>query len=456
MKPENISIRVLGAAGTVTGSKFLVQTNRKTILVDCGLFQGPQELRRLNWEELKVDPAHIDLILLTHGHLDHVGYLPRVVRAGYQGEIWGTLPTIEVAKVILEDSARIQVEEAEKANEKIRSKQKKEKPLYNMADVLNTFPLFKAQQQDQWIKIDETISCRFRYNSHIIGATFIEFRFGQKFMVFSGDIGRDDDPLLFSSQKPERADILFIESTYGDQLHPRNVEAELETIIHNAIEKGGTIIIPSFAVERTQSLMHLLWQLRIKKRIPRIPVYMDSPMGTSVLDIFSHNTYWHRLTKEAHEEMCKDIIVVKTAEETGKLLNNREPKIVIAGGGMVSGGRVISYLKKYLPDPASTIMFAGHQAEGTRGKLLLEGAGVVLIDETYVLVKASIRNLQGLSAHADQNDLLNWMSYIKNKPEHVYIVHGESKAAKALQIKIKERFGWDSEIPKMNQTILLS
>jgi len=453
MKNKTIKIQFLGAAGTVTGSKYLLQTGEKTILVDCGLFQGLKKLRMLNWDKLPVNVSKIDLVLLTHGHLDHVGYLPRLVKAGFSGPVWGTSPTLQIAKIILEDSARIQEEDANRANAKGYSKHKPARPLYDLKEVAKTLPLFVHQPLDKWIDIDRDISCRYRYNSHIIGATFIELKIHGKLFVFSGDIGRDDDLLLYPAQKPEKADILFIESTYGDRLHPKNADDKLVETINAACKRNGTLVIPSFAVERTQSLMYLFWQLRKKKLIPDIPVFMDSPMGTNVLDVFHQNTSWHKLPAEECIEMCKDIKLIKTIEETQNLISGSKPKIVIAGSGMVSGGRVIQYLQKYLPNASATVLLAGYQAEGTRGRQMLEGAAEIKLEGKYYPVKAKIESIQGLSAHTDQQGLVNWLSKLTRAPERIFIVHGEPQSADTLRVKIKDVYGWNCEIPELNQII---
>ncbi len=452
-KNNNIKIQFLGAAGTVTGSKYLVQTSAKNILIDCGLFQGLKKLRLLNWEALAAEPAKIDLVLLTHGHLDHVGYLPRFVKQGFQGLIYGTSPTIEVTKIILRDSAKIQEEDAERANAKGYSKHKPALPLYDLKDVEKTLPHFFAQPLDKWVEIGDKIYFRFRYNSHIIGATFIELKIGNKLIVFSGDVGRENDLLMYPPQKPEAADILIIESTYGDRLHPDRPEEQLIEIINNAAKKQGIIIIPSFAVERTQMLMYLLWQLRKKGEIPEIPVYMDSPMGKNVLDIFQHYTEWHKLPADQCSQMCKDIRYIQTIEETIRLIADKSAKIVIAGSGMASGGRVLAYFRKYLGDDSATILLAGYQAEGTRGRQLLDGVKEIKLYGQYYNVKANIENVQGLSAHADQKELINWLSHLKKSPEKIFIVHGEPQSADALRVKIKDVYGWDCEIPVLNEKV---
>jgi metallo-beta-lactamase family protein len=447
------SLQFLGAAGTVTGSKYLVQAMGKTILVDCGLFQGLKNLRLLNWEDLPFDISKIDCVLLTHGHLDHVGYLPKLVHAGYTGPIWASSPTLEIAKIVLSDSARIQEEDAERANKHGYSKHKPAKPLYTIKDAEKTFTHFINQPLDKWIEIDKEIHCRFRYNSHIIGATFIELKIADKLLVFSGDIGRDDDLLLYPPQKPEEANILCMESTYGDRLHPGHSEEHLSETINRAAEKQGTIIIPCFAVERAQMLMYLLWQLRKQGKIPGIPVYMDSPMGRNVLELFQHNTSWHKLPANECIEMCKDIKLVVTMQETEKLANDKKAKIIIAGSGMASGGRVLTYFQHYLGDISATIMLVGYQAEGTRGRALLEGIKEIKLYGKYYPVKAKIENVEGLSAHADQQGLINWLSGLKHKPERIFLMHGESAAADALRVKIKDVYGWDCEIPALNDKI---
>ena len=456
-KDDNkITVKFLGAAGTVTGSKHLVSAFGKKILVDCGLFQGLKKLRLLNWEPFPVNASKIDAVLLTHGHLDHTGYLPCLVKAGFRGDIIGTAPTLQIAEIILKDSAKIQEEDAVRANKFGYSKHKPAIPLYGLKEVEDTLPHFKPQPLNKWINLTEDISFRFRYNGHIIGATFIELKIGKKVVVFSGDIGRINDPLLFPPDKPNHADTLFIEATYGNRLHPPQPSIDaLEELINHCARRNGTIIIPSFSVERIQVLMYLLWQLKKNQKIPDIPVYMDSPMGRNVLEVFHNNTTWHKLSLAECTQMCHDIRRIKTMEETYALAEDASPKIVIAGSGMASGGRVLTYFEKYLGDENATILLVGYQAEGTRGRALLEGAHEVKLYGKYFRVRANIEAIGGLSAHADQNELLDWMGNLEQQPENIFIVHAEPQAADILRIKIKDTYGWKSHIPELNETNIL-
>ncbi|RMG85897.1 MAG: MBL fold metallo-hydrolase [Bacteroidetes bacterium] len=448
---RDLLIHFLGAAGTVTGSKYLLEASNKKIMIDCGLFQGLKKLRNLNWEYPPVPVPEIDAVFLTHGHLDHVGYLPRLVRLGFKGKIYGTAPTLEIAEIILRDSAKIQEEEAEQANREGYSKHQQAKPLYDLTDVDKTLLRFEEAPLNEWMPFSDDIRLRFRYNGHILGATFIEMDGRGKRLVFSGDIGRREDYLLFPPEKPERADWLFIESTYGDRLHPHeNLEEKLLTNIRQTYEEGGTLIIPSFAVERTQTLMYLLWQLRREGRLPHdMPIFMDSPMGANILRVFHRFENWHKLSHEDCDQMCAHIRTVKDTGETWEVIGMKTPKIVIAGSGMVTGGRVLTYLTEYISKPETRVLIVGYQAEGTRGRQLLEGAHEVKIYGKYYPVRAQIIEIKGLSAHADQAGLLDWMKGIQNTPEKVYIVHGEAQAADVMRVKIKDEFGWKAIVPEL-------
>ncbi|MFP8489742.1 MBL fold metallo-hydrolase RNA specificity domain-containing protein [Gracilimonas sp. Q87] len=447
----SIKIHFLGASGTVTGSKYLIQTPDKNLLIDCGMFQGIKKLRELNWQQLPAKASSIDLVLLTHGHLDHSGFLPRLVKMGFKGSILGTAPTLDIAEIILRDSAKIQEEDAERANKDGFTKHNPAEPLYNISDAEKAINRFQKQQEAEWIEIDDNIKARFQYNGHIIGATFIEIDLHGKRFVFSGDIGRPDDALLRDPKKPESADILFMESTYGDQKHiEEDTSGKLKQLIDETTQNGGTLIIPSFAVERAQLLMYLIWQLHKKELIPAsLPVILDSPMGARALTTFIKFPDWHKLTEKDYADMTDRIHIVESYKETWKIIEDTSPKVIIAGSGMVTGGRVLTYLKQYLDREETTVLLAGFQAEGTRGRQLLDGAEEIKFYGKYYQVKARVDILDGLSAHADQTELLDWLSEIKKKPEHVFLVHGEPQSLDMMRVKLKDTHGWEAHIPEL-------
>lgn len=446
----SIKIHFLGAAGTVTGSKYLIETPEKNILIDCGMFQGLKELREKNWEHLPIDVSEIDVVLLTHGHLDHTGYLPRLVKQGYRGRIIGTAPTLAITKIILLDSAKIHEEEASKANEEGYSKHKLAEPFYSVQEAEVTLGFFQAEKRDEWIDLSENIKYRFRYNGHIIGATFIELQIFGKTFVFSGDIGREHDLLLFPPEKPEWADYLFMESTYGNKNHPEDsVSEKLVELINKTIHNRGNLIIPSFAVERLQTLMFLLWKLYNENQIPNIPIFIDSPMGNNVLSVFQNYPDWHKLPMKDFNAMNNRMNIITSYKETWETIENKQPKVIIAGSGMVTGGRVLTYLQQLIDKTNTTVLLVGYQAEGTRGRQLLEGAHELKFFGKYYPVKAEIHHIESLSAHADQQGLLDWTSNIKNIPEEVFLVHGEPTAQDALRVKLRDTYGWNVTIPKL-------
>ncbi|HZJ18900.1 MAG TPA: MBL fold metallo-hydrolase [Pricia sp.] len=451
---NKIKIHFLGASGTVTGSKFYLETQERNIMVDCGMFQGLKELRETNWKQLPIDVSKIDMVLLTHGHLDHTGYLPRLVKEGFQGQIIGTAPTLAITTIILRDSAKINEEEAERANAEGFSKHTPALPFYSLKEAERAIGLFVSKEKDVWIPLSENIKFRFRYNGHIIGATFIELDiFGKRF-VFSGDVGRTEDLLLSSPERPKWADYLFLESTYGHKLHPKeDVEQLLVDLIQRAIHEKGNLIIPSFAVERLQSLMYMLWKLYKKNRIPNIPLFIDSPMGNNVLSVFENHPDWHKLPVKECRAMCDHFNVITSYKDTWETIDDPRPKVVIAGSGMLTGGRVLTYLKQMIDLPSTTVLLVGYQAEGTRGRQLLEGAHEIKLFGKYIPVKAKIEHLESLSAHADQFGLLDWLGEIKNYPEKVFLIHGEPLALDAFRVKIKDAFGWQADIPKLYDTV---
>ncbi|MBD3617271.1 MAG: MBL fold metallo-hydrolase [Gracilimonas sp.] len=448
---KSIKIHFLGASGTVTGSKYLIETPEKNLMIDCGMFQGIKKLRELNWQQLPVKASTVDLVLLTHGHLDHSGFLPRLVKMGFNGSIWGTAPTLDIAEIILRDSAKIQEEDAERANKDGYSKHDPAEPLYNTDDAEKAISRFQKREEAEWIAVDNNTRVRFQYNGHIIGATFIEIDIYGKRFVFSGDIGRPNDALLRAPKKPKSADILFIESTYGNRKHiEEDTLGKLKQLIDETIQKGGTLIIPSFAVERAQLLMYLIWQLHKKNLIPAsLPVILDSPMGARALSTFNKYPEWHKLTEKDSADMKDRVHIVESFKETWKIIDDSRPKVIIAGSGMVTGGRVLTYLQKYIGREETTVLLAGFQAEGTRGRQLLDGAEEIKFYGKYHQVKACIDILHGLSAHADQTELLDWVSDIKKMPEHVLLIHGEPQSLDMMRVKLKDTYNWSAHIPEL-------
>ena len=453
---HKLKIHFLGASGTVTGSKFVLETPEMNILVDCGLFQGLKELRELNWQRLSFPPEKIDLVLLTHGHLDHTGYLPKLVAEGFKGIIRGTPPTLAIAEIIMMDSAKIQEEDAERANEEEYTAHTPALPLYTIKDVEKTIKLLKSGNLDEWYEASENIRFRFRKNGHILGATFIELEIFGKIFVFSGDIGREKDVLLDPPEYPEWADYIFLESTYGDRLHPKeDADAILTNSIKDNLDKNGTLIIPSFAVERLQTLMYRIWKLHEQNKIPPVPVFIDSPMGNAVYSVFERFHGWHKLSGTELTAMKNYFNIITSYKDTWKTVDDTRSKIVIAGSGMVTGGRVLTYLRYYLEKRETTVLLVGFQAEGTRGRMLQEGSHEIKIFGKYCPVNATVKNINSLSAHADQNGLIKWLSEIKNIPETVYLVHGENTARNTLRVKIKDVYGWNTHLPKIKEVVEL-
>lgn len=450
-----MTVHFLGGAGTVTGSKTLIESEGIRILVDCGLFQGIKPLRLLNRQHLSVDPETIDFVLLTHGHLDHCGWLPKLVADGYKGPIFMSQPTVEITKLILLDSAKIQEEEAERANKEKNSKHEVAEPLYTVEDAEKVFPLFRPITAEETF-LSENISVQYFPSGHIIGACSLQLNLHGKILVFSGDVGRNTDDLMLAPQKPQKADYIFLESTYGNRLHPNiDVKEQLASIINTTVNRGGQVVIPSFAVERAQSLMYLLWQLQLENRIPKIPYVIDTPMGVKVLAVFSQYPQWHKLTVGDLQAMTKHFKLISSIEETYETIFKPESKVVIAASGMVTGGRVLAYLEHYIDQPENSVILVGYQAEGTRGRKLLEGTPEIKFFGKYHPVKAEIHLIESLSAHGDQKDLLNWLSDLEKAPEQIFIVHGENEPADELRVKINERYGFHCTVPLLGQVVEL-
>ncbi|MGB5699187.1 MBL fold metallo-hydrolase RNA specificity domain-containing protein [Muriicola sp.] len=451
-----VNIQFLGAAQTVTGSKYYLENDGLRLLVDCGMFQGLKSLRLQNWLPLPVDVTAIDKVLLTHGHLDHTGYLPRLLQQGFKGKILGTAPTLAIAAIILRDSAKIHEEEADKANKEGYSKHHPALPFYTLEEAENTIHLFQMVEIDHWLQLSEKVQMRFSYNGHILGATYISLKIDGKVYLFSGDIGRPDDLLLEDPEHPQWADYLFLESTYGNKLHPEeDIETLLADLVRKTIRDQGILLIPSFAVERLQLLMLILWRMYKKNRIPNIPIFVDSPMGTDVLELFEQFPEWHKIPIRDLRAMCDHMTLISSYRDTWKTIDDPRPKIVIAGSGMLSGGRILTYLKQKISSDSTRILLVGYQAEGTRGRKLLEGASTIRIFGKDHEVKAKILHLESLSAHADQAELLGWLGDIKNIPETTFLIHGEQEAIEGFKEKIETSLGWRVSVPNLGDTVQL-
>jgi len=454
---NKITLQSLGAAQTVTGSKHLLRTPELTLLVDCGLFQGIKALREKNWEDIPINPAEVDALILTHAHLDHCGYIPLFVKRGFRGKIYMTPPTSDLAELILYDSAKIQVEDAERANRMGFSKHKPALPLYDEEDVDEAIPLFQTVEHSIEYHLSPNLSFYFRKNGHILGAASAVLNCHGKTIVFSGDIGRYESRFLLPPSSIPEADFVVMESTYGDRLHGNNDPLdELAEIINRVVKRHGSFIIPSFAVGRAQEIMHLVNTLKHEKRIPAsLPVYLDSPMAADATQILCRHTQWHKLKHDECMSVCNDVVINRDFRETKKIIASPGSKIVISASGMLTGGRVLEYLKYLAPDPKNAILLIGYQAEGTRGRRLKNGEPELKIHGQFVPVKASVEEISGLSGHADQSELLQWLGQMGQSVQKVILVHGESPAQEIFRDKIEQDLHIPAQIAKEDEEITL-
>lgn len=452
----SFKLQFLGGAGTVTGSKTLLDAHGKKYLIDCGLFQGLKELRLLNWSDFPVDPSTIDAIVLTHAHLDHCGYIPVLVKNGFKGQIHCTYPTKELTEIILNDSAKIQVEDADRANRKCYTCHEKAKPLYKPEDVELSMNHFVCHDYDEWVILDNNVSFQFHNAGHILGSAMAEMKIGDKKIIFSGDLGREKPMLLYPPKKISEADYIVLESTYGDREHdPIDPQEELLKVINQTIERKGILMIPSFAVERAQELIYMLYLLRKENRLPKIPIYLDTPMGVKSTEVYDSYPTWQNLSKIHLDEMYDDIHFITDYETSRAIVQDKKPKIVLAGSGMLEGGRILHYLNNHIENPDNTILFCGFQAAGTRGRAILHGESEIKFFGEYRKVKCHIASISSMSAHGDQNELIEWLSHFKKRPTQIFLNHGEPHQSDALRVKIKSVFGIDAVIPQMKESFHL-
>ncbi len=451
MSASKVEIRFLGAAGTVTGSKYLITYNDHRILVDCGLFQGLKDLRLQNWEPCPVDPSSIDAVILTHAHIDHSGYVPRLIKDGFRGKIFCTAGTLSLCRILLPDAGYLQEEEAEYLNRKKISKHNPALPLFTQKEAESALKYFAPQGFHESFEPAPGVGAKFLYAGHILGAAMITLEISGRTIAFSGDVGRLNDAVFNAPEPLPPVDYLLVESTYGDRLHSEaDPLLELETVVRRGIERGGVILIPAFAVGRSQTLLYFLMKLVKSGRLPKIPMYLNSPMASSVTEAFCQFRTLHKLSDLECDELLLNMHTVKTADESKMLNNKRGPMLIIAGSGMATGGRILHHLKEFAPGPENMILLTGFQASGTRGQALQNGVKEIKIHGQYVPVRAEVITLENLSAHADYSEVLTWLSSSKLKPRKVFVVHGEPSAAQALRVRLTGQFGWEVEVPKQN------
>jgi metallo-beta-lactamase family protein len=447
-----LSLTSLGGAGTVTGSKHLIEHDDGRLLIDCGLFQGLRELRQLNWARLPVDPRSIDCIVLTHAHLDHCGYLPRLVREGFDGPIFATPATIDVARLVLLDSAHIQEMDAEFANRHGFSRHKPALPLYRVKDAVRALHLFEPVDFHVPADIGRGVQLQFRRAGHILGAATAELQIGARRFAFSGDLGRYADPMMVDPEPIRRADFVVVESTYGDRIHPKiDPATALKEVIERTVKRGGTIVIPAFAIGRTQSLLYQLWSLKMAGELTLVPIFVDSPMATDATELMSAHMADHRLAPDVCRAAFSMATYVADVDASKALMVNRMPKVIISASGMATGGRVLHHIRAFGPDPRNTIVFAGFQTGGTRGRALVDGVREVKIHGNWIEIRAEVADLTMLSAHADSEEILRWLNNFESAPERCFIVHGERAAATALKDRIEASLEWTCKVSKIDE-----
>jgi metallo-beta-lactamase family protein len=460
-------ITFLGAAGTVTGSKYLIETGGKKLLVDCGLFQGGHDLTQRNWNKLPLDASTIDWVVLTHAHIDHTGYLPKLVSAGYRGPIYCDAATRDLCQLLLLDSAHLQEEDAKFAAKKKYSSHPNPLPLYTTPDAQAALNQFKEIPRSDSFTISPEFTVRTHDAGHILGSCWLELTVTengkQMVIVFSGDVGRYDQPILNDPTPPSRADFLLCESTYGDRDHPAgSVADELADVINRVAKRGGAVVIPSFAVGRTQTLMYYLRQLDEEKKIPQLPVYIDSPMAINVTDIYARHHEDHDLDFTKREQApsgdplnLRQVHMTRTVDDS-KAINNVASCIIISASGMATGGRILHHLVQRLPDPKNAVLLVGYQGDGTNGRALQDGAQYLRIHGQEVQVKAEVVRIDQLSAHAGRSELLRWLSGFTAAPKQTFMVHGEPIALESLQAAITNRMHWPATVPAYLQSFDLN
>jgi metallo-beta-lactamase family protein len=460
-----------GGVGTVTGSKYLVESGGSRVLVDCGLFQGLRELRERNWEDPPFDPKHIDAVIITHAHVDHTAYLPRLVRLGFDGPVYCSKGTAALLKLLLPDSARLQEEEAEYRNRKALTRHEPALPLYTEADARAAIKLVKTcPNTGEATEVAEGVRAGFHIAGHILGSSLVLLELegagadgkGRR-VLFSGDLGHYDQPIIRDPVAPPACDYMLVESTYGDRLHdPEDPKAALARVVNEAAGRGGPLLIPAFAVGRTQELLYYLRELEDEGRIPILPVRVDSPMAAAATQIYQrteeeHDAEYEEVLEQHRQPLrTRSMLTASTREESKRLNEEKGSRIIISASGMMTGGRVLHHARRILPDERATVLFVGYQAAGTTGRKILEGSRYVRIMKEDVPVRCHVERIGGLSAHADWSEVLRWLEPLEGTPpRRVFTTHGEPESAKAMAGHIRERFGWRVDAPQYGEHVEL-
>ena len=455
-----------GAARTVTGSKSLLEAGGRHVLVDCGMFQGHKELRLRNWDAPKFDIDTLDALLLTHAHIDHSGYLPRLMRYGFRAPVYATPPTVELAQVLLLDAAKIQEEDARWLNKKQLSKHRPAQPLYDSEDVDKALALLKPVEYDTWFEVTEGVRARFLNVGHILGSAMVHVEVatpqGPHRILWSGDVGRYDMPLNPDPLPPPETDTLIIESTYGNRDHPDVPPLQgFEVLLRRMIDQKSVLLVPAFAIGRAQQIIFMARELMLTGQLPEFPIYLDSPMAVNATEIYLRYHDQHQVDDISLQDdgQCllfgPNVRLVRSVQESKSLNRVKGPAMLISSSGMLTGGRVLHHLKRMLPDANSIIALAGYQAGGTRGRALEEGAATLRIHGVDVPVRAQIEDLGGMSGHADRNELLRWLSTLKQAPQQVFVTHGEEEASLAFASLLHTQRGWKTVVPQQEESFAL-
>lgn len=451
-----MKLQFLGATDSVTGSKYVLETGRSRLMVDCGLFQGFKALRLRNWDPLPVDPASLDAVVLTHAHIDHSGYLPLLVRNGFRGRVFCTMGTAQLCGILLPDSAALAEEDAAYANRKGFSRHHPAMPLYTSADAVRALRRLEPVHYETRCPVAPGVELEFHRAGHIIGSAIVTLHVAGQRIVFSGDLGRQRDLVMRAPEPLREADWLLVESTYGDRLHPTEDPLDtLDEIVSRTIGRGGSLVIPAFAVGRTQALLYCLYRLRELGRLPDVPVYLNSPMAIDATQIFALHPEELRIDRAACAAACALATPVQSTEQSVRLNRDRSPKIILAGSGMATGGRVVHHLESFGPDPRNTILLSGFQAAGTRGAALAAGGRQIRLHGKEVGVRAEVAQIQNLSAHADAGELMTWLSGCGTPPRRTFVVHGEPQASDAMRQHIERQLEWPVTMPEYRQSYAL-